>query len=92
VVLCGLTLLLGHLVSLYFTYLAYMAEPDGPWDSETVAHSRFASGLALTLSIVTALLTWVFIKAEWLRRWWYAPPAALGVAALLRLTLLAPSL
>ncbi|MFI5685961.1 hypothetical protein [Streptomyces sp. NPDC051636] len=31
-----------------------------------------------------------FVIAEWLRRWWYAVPAGLAVAALLGLTLLAP--
>ncbi|MCP3819857.1 hypothetical protein NLX86_17685 [Streptomyces sp. A3M-1-3] len=76
----------------YVTFVAYMAEPVGPWDSETVAHSGFAAGLALASSLVTALLTLVFVKAEWLRRWWYAPPALLAIAALLRLTVLAPEL
>ncbi|MFG2353472.1 hypothetical protein [Streptomyces sp. NPDC048521] len=41
---------------------------------------------------VLALLTWVSVKPEWLRRWWYAAPAVLALAALLRLTVLAPSL
>ncbi|MEU1460210.1 hypothetical protein ABZ467_05890 [Streptomyces sp. NPDC005727] len=80
------------MVTIYVGFLAYMAEPAGPWDSETAAHSNFAAGLALGLSFVTALLTWVFVKAYWLRSWWYALPAALATAALLRLSLLAPSL
>jgi hypothetical protein len=74
------------------TLLAYAANPVGPWDSETVSHSNFASGAALALTAVTAGLTWVFVKADWLRRWWYTVPSALAVAALLRLTLLAPEL
>ncbi|MFE1873111.1 hypothetical protein ACFW9N_19745 [Streptomyces sp. NPDC059496] len=41
---------------------------------------------------MTALLSWVFVKAEWVRRGWFAVPAVLAVAVLLRLTLLAPSL
>ncbi|GAA0664738.1 hypothetical protein GCM10009535_50590 [Streptomyces thermocarboxydovorans] len=69
-----------------------MANPAGPWDSETVAHSDIASGLALALSVITTMLTWVFIKAEWLRTWWYTIPAAFTAATLLRLTLLAPEL
>lgn len=90
--ICALVLTLGHLVTAYMTLLAYTADPAGPWDSETVAHSDFASGTALVLTAVTAGLSWVFVKAEWLRRWWYAIPSALAVAALLRLTVLAPGL
>jgi hypothetical protein len=91
-VLCGFVLTLGHAVTAYVTLLAYLADPAGPWDTETVAHSNFASGLALALAAVTAGLTWVFVKAVWLRRWWYAVPAGLAVAALLRWTVLAPEL
>lgn len=91
-VLCGFTLAVGHFVSAYLVLIAYMADPSGPWDSETVAHSNFASGLGLALTVITALMTWVFVKAEWLRRWWYAVPTVLAVAELLRLTVLAPEL
>ena len=91
-VICALVLTSGHLVAAYFTLLAYMADPAGPWDSETVAHSNFASGFALLLAAVTAGLCWVFVRAERLGGWWYAVPTALAVAALLRLTLLAPEL
>ena len=91
-VVCGLVLILGYLVTGYVIFLAYMADPAGPWDTESVAHSQFASGLALALSIGTALLTWVFVKAEWLHRWWYGAPAVLAAAALLRLTLFTPDL
>ncbi|MFD7407254.1 hypothetical protein ACFV7R_32330 [Streptomyces sp. NPDC059866] len=83
---------MGHAITGYVVFLAYMAEPAGPWGSESVAHSQFASGLALALAAVTAGLTWVFVKAEWLRRWWYVIPTVLAVAAVLRLTLLAPEL
>jgi hypothetical protein len=91
-VICALVLTSGHLVAAYFTLLAYMADPAGPWDSETVAHSNFGSGSALALTAVTAGLSWVFVKAGWVRRWWYAIPAGLAIAAVLRLTLLAPEL
>ncbi|MFD5877590.1 hypothetical protein [Streptomyces yangpuensis] len=72
--------------------LAYAAEPAGPWDGETVAHSHITAGLALALAAVTALLPWVFLKAEWMRRWWLILPALFAPAADLRLTLLAPGL
>ncbi|WP_374771823.1 hypothetical protein OG756_40790 [Streptomyces sp. NBC_01310] len=89
---CTLFLTLGNLAASYFLLLAHAAEPAGPWDSETVAHSGFAAGLALALAVVTALLTWVFVKAEWLRRWWFTLAALFALAAILRLTLLAPEL
>ena len=90
--LSGLVLTLGHLVTAYLTLLAYAADPAGPWDSETVAHSNFAAGTALVFTAVAAGLSWVFAKAGWVRGWWYAIPAGLAVVALLRLTLFAPEL
>ena len=87
---CAVVLGAGHLVAMYLLLLAYAAEPAGPWDTETVAHSGFAAGTALGLTVVTALLTLLFVKARWLRRWWFAVPTALALAAILRLTLLAP--
>nr|MDT0516218.1 hypothetical protein [Streptomyces sp. DSM 41633] len=58
---------------------------------EGLAHAKYAAGLGLALALVTALLSWVFVKAEWVGRGWFAAPAVLAVAVLLRLTLLAPS-
>ncbi|MFI8266645.1 hypothetical protein [Streptomyces sp. NPDC085665] len=89
---CAVVLVVGHVVTAYVLLTAYMVEPDGPWDSQAVSNTKFAAGLGLAFSIAAALLTWVFVKAEWLRRWWYAIPAALALAALLRLTVLTPQL
>ncbi|WP_455361613.1 hypothetical protein [Streptomyces sp. SYSU K21746] len=89
---CAVVLVLMHLVTSYFVFLAYMAEPVGPWDTETVAHSNITASLALVASVLGALLTLVSVLAQWLRRWWYALPALLAIAALLRLTVLAPQL
>ncbi|MEV7614940.1 hypothetical protein [Streptomyces sp. NPDC089799] len=88
----AVTLVLAHLVTGYVVLTAYMVEPDGPWDSQAVSNSGFASGTALAAVVVTGLLSWVCVKAEWLRSWWYAIPAALALLALLRLTALAPEL
>ncbi|MGW1889623.1 hypothetical protein ACWCP6_05075 [Streptomyces sp. NPDC002004] len=90
-VFCAALLVAGHLATGFVTVTAYMISPAGPWDTESVAHSGFAAGLAIALATVAALLTLLFLKAEWLaRRWWYAPPVLLAAAALLRLTVLAP--
>ncbi len=91
-VVCAVFLALGHLITLYVAFLAYAAEPAGPWDRETVSHSGFAAGLALALCVATALLTALFAKAGWLRAWWFIVPAVPATAAFLRLTLLAPEL
>ncbi|MER6319003.1 hypothetical protein ABT237_35405 [Streptomyces sp. NPDC001581] len=53
--LSTLLLTLGNLATSYLLLLAYAAEPAGPWDGETVAHSNFAAGLALALAVATAL-------------------------------------
>lgn len=87
--MCGLVLTVGHLVTVYAVVVAYMVESE-PWDHEAGIHSGVASGLGLVFTAVTALLTWLFTKVAWLHRWWYVLPAVLAVAALLRLTLLAP--
>ncbi|MER6433648.1 hypothetical protein ABT272_38885 [Streptomyces sp900105245] len=89
---CAVVLALATLVTGYVVLTAFMVEPDGPWDRQAVTNSHVAAGVGLAFCSVMALLTWVFVKAEWLRRWWYAIPAVLALAALLRLTLLGPDL
>ncbi|WP_405598993.1 hypothetical protein OG741_17705 [Streptomyces sp. NBC_01410] len=89
---CAVILVLGHFVTGYFVLIAYMIEPDGSWDKQAVTNSNFAAGIALALTVVTALLSWLFVKAGWLRRWWFVLPALLAIVAILRLTLLAPEL
>ncbi|CAL9508436.1 hypothetical protein [Streptomyces sp. enrichment culture] len=89
---CAVVLALGALVTGYVVLTAYMVEPDGPWDTQAVTNANVAAGIGLAFSVVMALLTWVFVKAEWLRKWWYVIPSMLVIAALLRLTLLGPEL
>lgn len=91
-VVCAGVLAVAHLVTGYVVLTAYLVEPDGSWDSQAVTNSAVAAGVALAFTAVTALLSWLFVKAAWLRGWWFAPPALLAVAAILRLTLLAPEL
>ncbi|MFP8963128.1 hypothetical protein ACLIYP_21630 [Streptomyces nanhaiensis] len=83
-------LLLAHTVTGYLVFLAYMAGTANPWEPDAAAHSGIAAGLALPIIGVSALLTRGLVKAGRLRRWWYAFPVLLGLAALLRLTVLAP--
>ncbi|MER6719880.1 hypothetical protein [Streptomyces halstedii] len=90
--LCAATLSVGALIDGYVVLTAYMIEPDGPWDAQAATNSDVAGGVGLALSALTALLTWLFVKTEWVRTWWYTVPVTLAAAALLRLTLLAPAL
>ncbi|MFD3499321.1 hypothetical protein ACFWWT_06320 [Streptomyces sp. NPDC058676] len=89
---CAVVVALGALVTGYVVLTAYMVEPDGPWDRQAVTNSGVAAGIGLAFSGVVALLTWMFVRAQWMRRWWYAIPTLLAVAALLRLTVLAPEI
>jgi hypothetical protein len=68
---CALVLALGTLATGYVVLTAYMVEPDGPWDKQAVTNSGVAASVGLAFSGVVALLTWLFIKAKWLRKWWY---------------------
>ncbi|MGW1540487.1 hypothetical protein ACWCPM_09625 [Streptomyces sp. NPDC002309] len=89
---CAGVLALGTLVTGYVVLTAYMVEPDGPWDRQAVTNSGVAAGVGVAFSAFLALLTWAFVQAKWLRKWWYAVPVTLAIAALLRLTVLAPGL
>lgn len=61
---CAVVLAPATLVTGYVVLTAYVVEPDGPWDEQAVTHSGFAAGFGLAFSVVMALLTWVFVKAE----------------------------
>ncbi|MEV5444350.1 hypothetical protein AB0N23_17700 [Streptomyces sp. NPDC052644] len=69
---------------------AFMVEPDGPWDHQAATNAAVAAGVALALAAVTAVFSRLAVKAAWLRTWWYVVPTVLAVAAILRLTVLAP--
>jgi cytochrome bd-type quinol oxidase subunit 2 len=87
---CAVALTLLHTAAGYLVLLAYAAGTASPWERDAAAHSGFAAGAALAVVLVSAPLTRVFVRAGWLRGWWYALPAVLAAAALLRLTLLVP--
>jgi hypothetical protein len=87
---CAVVLALLHTVAGYLAFLAYAAGTASPWERDAAAHSGFAAVLALMVVLVSAPLTRVSVRTGRLRGWWYALPAVLAAAALLRLTLLAP--
>ncbi|TXS52272.1 hypothetical protein [Streptomyces sp. t39] len=79
---------MGHLASAYLILLAYMVEPG---TAETTTHSGVAAGLGAGVTTVTGILTLLFVKAGWLRRWWFIVPALIALTAVLRLTVFAPA-
>lgn len=81
-----------HLITGYTMLTAYVVEPDGPWDHQAVTNAQIAAGTALALCAMVALAGWLYVRTPWLRVWALVPPATLAVAALLRLTVLAPAL
>ncbi|MGK5497248.1 hypothetical protein [Streptomyces sp. URMC 125] len=87
---CAVVLTFLHTVAGYLVLLAYAAGTANPWERDAAAHSGFAAGAALVAVLVSAPLTWASVRTGRLRGWWYALPALLAAAALLRLTLLAP--
>lgn len=90
--ICVVVVGLGHAGAGFLVLTAYLASPVGSWDSGSISLSTTASGVALAVCAVTALLTRYFVKAGLMRKWWFAVPALLAGAALLRLTVLAPTL
>ena len=91
-ILCAIILALGALVAGYLTFLSFVITPSGPWDHEAITYSKFTAGTTLAITAITAALTWVGVRTRLLRRWWFALPFCLACAALLRLTVLAPTL
>ncbi|MFJ5263594.1 hypothetical protein ACIQAC_24340 [Streptomyces sp. NPDC088387] len=89
---CALILVAVTAVTGNFVLLAYMVQPDGPWDDQAVTNSSASALVALLGCAFQTTLTWLFVSAPWLRKWWYGIPAGLAAAALLRLTWLAPEL
>ncbi|MFJ3922145.1 hypothetical protein [Streptomyces sp. NPDC090022] len=88
---CAVLLAAGSLLAAYGVWFACTSLPsNGDWGPEEAASARNAAVFGLVLSGVTGLLAAVAVKGEWLPRWWYAVPALPAVAALLRLTVLAP--
>ncbi len=78
----------GALLTVPNAVLAFVTLAIGPWipaeDSTALAvYHDLALGVLVGCALVAAL-TWVFVKAQWLRSWWYALPCLLAVISLIR--------
>ncbi|TDU75413.1 hypothetical protein [Streptomyces sp. KS 21] len=77
-------LLVLHTVAGYFVLVALLTESEGPWDSTVTDTVRVTAGLGLVVELPVLAGTWAGVTSGRLRRWWYAPAAALVLTALVR--------
>ncbi|MFF4368065.1 hypothetical protein [Streptomyces sp. NPDC001594] len=80
VVLLGL-----HAVAGFFVLNALLTESEGPWDHTVTDTVRLMAGLGLVVELGAVAATAAGVATSGLRRWWYAPAAALIGTALMRM-------
>ncbi|MFE6908455.1 hypothetical protein [Streptomyces erythrochromogenes] len=80
------TVLLGlHAVAGFFVLNAVLTGSEGPWDRTVTGTVRLMAGLGLAVELLALAATAAAVNTGRLRRWWYAPAAALVVTALVRM-------
>ncbi|MFI8447676.1 MULTISPECIES: hypothetical protein [Streptomyces] len=80
------TVLVGlHVLAGFFVLSALLTESEGPWDSTVTGTARLMAGLGLTVELMALAGTAAGVNTGRLRRWWYAPVAALVLVALVRM-------
>ncbi|WP_030768049.1 hypothetical protein [Streptomyces sp. NRRL F-2664] len=80
------TVLVGlHAVAGFFVLNAVLTASEGPWDRTVTGTARLMAGLGLTVELIALAVTAAGVNTGRLRRWWYAPAAALVVVALVRM-------
>ncbi|WP_327416974.1 hypothetical protein [Streptomyces sp. NBC_01233] len=78
--------LLGlHAVAGFFVLGALLTESEGPWDRTVTDTVRLMAGLGLVVELLALAGTVAGVTTGRLRRWWYAPAAALILTALVRM-------
>lgn len=83
-VLCRLTLVLLHTLTAVAVGLGYVFQPAHRFDQEMLDAAGLCAMLGGAAALVTALLTGPAVALAGLRRRWYAPPAVLLTAAVVR--------
>ncbi|MFG2340149.1 hypothetical protein [Streptomyces yangpuensis] len=80
------TVLVGlHAVAGFFVLNALLTESEGPWDRTVTGTVRLMGGLGLAVELLALAATAAGVNTGRLRRWWYAPVAALVLIALVRM-------
>ncbi|MFD9476713.1 hypothetical protein [Streptomyces nojiriensis] len=78
-------LLALHTVAGFFVLGALLTESEGPWDRTVTDTARLMAGLGLSVELGAVAVTAVCVNTGRLRRWWYAPVAAVVLTALIRM-------
>ncbi|MFF2191676.1 hypothetical protein [Streptomyces sp. NPDC058157] len=78
-------LLALHTVAGFFVLSALLTESEGPWDHTVTDTARLMAGLGLVVELMAVAGTLAGVTTGGLRRWWYAPAAALIGTALIRM-------
>ncbi|WP_329098332.1 hypothetical protein [Streptomyces sp. NBC_01439] len=78
-------LLALHTVAGFFLYSALLTESEGPWDRSVTQTVRLMAVLGLSVELLAVAFTAVCVNTGRLRRWWYAPVAAVAFTALIRM-------
>ncbi|WKD31986.1 hypothetical protein [Streptomyces xanthophaeus] len=78
-------LLALHTAAGFFVLGALLTESEGPWDRTVTDTARLMAGLGLVVELLAVAVTAVCVNTGRLRRWWYAPAAAVVLTALIRM-------
>ncbi|MFB7620541.1 hypothetical protein [Kitasatospora sp. NPDC056181] len=80
----GVPLVLIHAVNAVVVFSAVRFGPAGDWDDQGYAGLTVACGCAIALSLLGLAVTAIPSVRRAMGPWWFAPPAVLGVIALVR--------
>ncbi|MFE6699803.1 hypothetical protein [Streptomyces sp. NPDC057718] len=83
--LCAVILLALHVIGGFFLLNALLVESQGPWDDTVTDTARMMAVLALVTELLAAAITMAFVALVGVRRWWFAIPAVLILAAIARM-------
>ncbi|WP_328961190.1 hypothetical protein [Streptomyces virginiae] len=78
-------LLLLHAGAGFFVLGALLTESEGSWDRTVTDTARLWAVLGLAVELPAVAVTAACVAVGRLRRWWYAPAAALVLTALARM-------
>ncbi|MFJ8767869.1 hypothetical protein [Streptomyces clavifer] len=85
IALCAAFLLVLHAIGGFFLLNALLVESEGPWDRTVTDTARAMALFALVTELLAAAVTGAFVALVRLRRWWFAIPAVLLLAAIARM-------
>ncbi|MFB7558998.1 hypothetical protein [Streptomyces brevispora] len=74
-----------HAIGGFFLLNALLVESEGPWDRTITDTARAMALFALVTELLAAAVTGAFVALVRLRRWWFAIPAVLLLAAIARM-------